>query len=300
MSSDRVSAHLRVLHALGLVALACWGGGKALRGRDHRALADNPPDLAAILAADYTGGLAVICGTQHRLGGYIVGIDIDDGPKTWPAMPVGFLYGESGTAPGRWHLFVRTTDRLEGQLLLRDPAGGLVAELKGRGFALRSWPTRPPDKAGGYTPLAMALDPATDPPALSAYQLAEGIVDYLTRVLDRDVQVDDRQGRHHLRLHQQLRDGVDQHRFAHFVEQELAHRGVVLRPAGRDGWQQGQCPLHDDRVPSFSINIALGAWRCWAGCGSGGLRGLARRLGLPVPWHDRRGHLHLPPIEVEL
>ena len=292
-SPNPLARHLRRLDALGLHVIPGWGGGKAFPGTDHRALADNPPSLDQMLAADYTGGLSVICGTQHPQGGYVVGSDVDDGPETWPAMPRGFLYLEAGTKPSRSHVFVRTTDRLDGQLVLRDAAAHLVAELKGRGLALRSWPTRPPAKPRGYTPLAMALNPATDPPALSVYQLAEGMSDYLSRVLGRDIYVDDRQGHHHLRRHHQLLDGAAQQRLAHLVEQELARHGVVLRPAGRDGWQQGRCPLHDDHSPSFSVNFELGAWKCWSGCGSGGLRSLAERLGLTV-YRWRRGHVLLP------
>ena len=287
-----LAQHLRVLDALGLHVIPGWGGGKALPGTDHRALADDPPSLDQMLAADYVGGLSVICGTQHPHGGSVVGIDVDDGPETWPAMPRGSLYMEAGTKPGRSHVFVRTTDRLDGQLVLRDVAGDLVAELKGRGLALRSWPTRPPEKPSGYRPLAMALNPATDPPALSAHQLAEGMADYLTRVLGRDVHVHDREG--HRQLPREHRDhvGVAPH-LIELVEQELARRGVMLQPAGRDGWLSGRCPFHDDRAPSFSVSFDLGGWRCWSGCGSGGLRSLAERLGLTV-YRWRRGHALLP------
>src|SRR5688500_14369944 len=31
----------------------------------------------------------------------------------------------------------------------------------------------------------------------------------------------------------------------------------------------GLCPFHDDRDPSFSVNLENGLWRCFAGCGSG-------------------------------
>jgi DNA primase len=44
----------------------------------------------------------------------------------------------------------------------------------------------------------------------------------------------------------------------------------------------GHCPFHDDQHPSLSI--LGGFWRCWAGCGEGGInafraraRGLERR-----------------------
>lgn len=45
----------------------------------------------------------------------------------------------------------------------------------------------------------------------------------------------------------------------------------------------GHCPFHDDRHPSLSL--LGGFWRCWAGCGQGGLyafRRLARERGMEV------------------
>ncbi|GAF26896.1 predicted P-loop ATPase and inactivated derivatives [Moorella thermoacetica Y72] len=46
---------------------------------------------------------------------------------------------------------------------------------------------------------------------------------------------------------------------------------------------QARCPFHDDHNPSFFINRRKGAWRCWAGCGQGGLKELAARLGVEPP-----------------
>lgn len=43
----------------------------------------------------------------------------------------------------------------------------------------------------------------------------------------------------------------------------------------------GRCPFHDDRHPSLSI--LGGFWRCWAGCGEGGLNAFRARL------RERRG-----------
>lgn len=40
-----------------------------------------------------------------------------------------------------------------------------------------------------------------------------------------------------------------------------------------------QCPFHDDRRPSLSVNLDTGAWICFAGCGSGGINELAARVG---------------------
>jgi DNA primase len=41
--------------------------------------------------------------------------------------------------------------------------------------------------------------------------------------------------------------------------------------AKSDGWLKKPvtCPFHDDKNPSFTINIEHGGWKCWAGCGSG-------------------------------
>lgn len=49
----------------------------------------------------------------------------------------------------------------------------------------------------------------------------------------------------------------------------------------------GRCPFHDDRRPSLSL--LGGFWRCWAGCGEGGLhafRALVTHQGLEVRQHD--------------
>lgn len=41
-----------------------------------------------------------------------------------------------------------------------------------------------------------------------------------------------------------------------------------LRQMGTDKYQ-AKCPLHEDRLPSFSINDEKGLWYCHAGCGGG-------------------------------
>jgi hypothetical protein len=49
----------------------------------------------------------------------------------------------------------------------------------------------------------------------------------------------------------------------------------------------GRCPFHDDRNPSLSL--LGGFWRCWAGCGQGGLYAFQRLLkerGLEVMRHE--------------
>jgi 5S rRNA maturation endonuclease (ribonuclease M5) len=38
---------------------------------------------------------------------------------------------------------------------------------------------------------------------------------------------------------------------------------------GKDGEASACCPLHEDRTPSFSVNLNLGKWICHGGCGGG-------------------------------
>ena len=275
----------------GLISLPRWGGGNALPGTDHRALADNPPTREEVACADYSGGLAILNGTVHPLGGYVLGIDIDEGPPELPPLPKGFLYREAGTATGKLHDFVRTVDRLSGQISLRDLDGVIVAELKGRGItALRSWPTRPRGKPRGYRPLAFVRNPSIDPPSLSASQIADGLAYYLSASLGRAVAVDRRERRHGSARRVPMSNAVGRR-----IADELEARGVRLRPPGRAGWASGFCPLHEDRHRSFSVSLELGAWHCFAGCGSGGLRSLAERLGLTI-YRWRRGRPMLPEV----
>ncbi len=38
------------------------------------------------------------------------------------------------------------------------------------------------------------------------------------------------------------------------------------------GWAQTKCPFHDDHRASLSVQlVGRGAWKCFAGCGSGDL-----------------------------
>ena len=298
--SNPLARHLQRLHALGVHVIPGWGGGRLLRGTNLRALADEPPDETAMLAGDYTGGMELVGGTTHPAGGFVTLTDVDRGPRAWPAWPLGTLYAERGTEDVKAHIAIRTADRCDGQLDLRTASGELAVELKGSGRALRCWPTRPVGKPRGYRPLYYA-DPPIGPPSLTVRQLAEGLADFLGRALGETVTVDGRHRRGGGPLeHRALGAGPVPALLVAAVEAELEHRGARLRPPGRDGWQAGHCPFHDDRDPSFSVSFELGGWLCRAGCGSGTLWTLARRLRLPMPWRDRRGHLHLPPVEVEL
>ncbi len=51
-----------------------------------------------------------------------------------------------------------------------------------------------------------------------------------------------------------------------------------------DGNGMARCPFHNDRQPSLSIHRWKGTWKCFAGCGAGGVRDFARRLGVRPPW----------------
>lgn len=287
-------AHLHLLLDLGLTPIPTWGQSKLLPGTNLRELAASPPSAEAALAADYSGGLSIICGTEHPLGVVVLGLDVDRGPSWWPAVPRGFLFLEAGTAPGKAHLFIRSADRLEGQLNLRGGAGDLVCEVKGAGHALRSWPTRPSDKPKGYTPYAAGCNLASDPPALTAMQVAQGMADFLSHVLGEGVQVElqTHHGPHISGRHWEGNLGLST-----LIKEALAARGTHLGPQKWGGWQLGRCPFHQDCTPSFSVSFELGAWKCWGGCGAGYLSSLAERLGIRV-YRWQRGHPVLPVVEV--
>ena len=267
-----IARHVQRLAEIGLKPIPRWGGGHALPGTNHRALADNPPTRDQIRGADYSGGLAILTGTAHPLSGHVVGVDIDEGPQVLPASPRGFLYAETGTAPGRFHLFVRVTDRLDGQVNLVGPSGQLVAELKGYGHALRSWPSVPPDKPRGYAPLAWATNIEVDAPLLTARQTAEGLSDWLSRSLGCTVSIKSRERlRGRPQRPRKARHGnsiFDQVKAAVTVE-VLAERFTTLRPAGQSRLK-GLCPLHIERTPSFHINTDRDLWHCFGACQQGG------------------------------
>ena len=267
-----IARHVQRLAKIGLKPIPRWGGGHALPGTNHRALADNPPTREEVVCADYSDGLAILTGTAYPMGGYVVGIDIDDGPQTLPAVPRGFLYAETGTAPRKWHLFIRVADRLESQVNLARPSGKLVAELKGYGHSLRSWPSVPPDKPRGYAPLAWATNIGVDAPLLTARQTAEGISDWLSRSLGCTVSIKGR-GRAggRVRKARTVRRGnsiFDRVKAAVSVEQ-LAGRFTSLRPVSTSKLK-GLCPLHTERTSSFHINTDRDLWHCFGACQQGG------------------------------
>lgn len=54
------------------------------------------------------------------------------------------------------------------------------------------------------------------------------------------------------------------------------------RQSGREA--SASCPFHEDRRPSFSVNLETGLWRCHAGCGGGDVFAFVmQRYGLTFP-----------------
>lgn len=47
---------------------------------------------------------------------------------------------------------------------------------------------------------------------------------------------------------------------------------------GSGEWLSSTCPFHDDRHNSFSFNKINGAWKCFAGCGSGNGFNIVQRI----------------------
>ncbi len=298
-----IEHHVKMLHRLGLYAVPGWDGGKLLPGTNQRELSLQPPSLEQILAADYSDGLIILAGTENPFGGFVVAIDVDNGPEYWPQMPKGFLYDELGTQNHKRHIFVRTTDRLEGCLnLVVRGTGELVTEIKGLNLSLRSWPTIPPGKPRGYMPMSWPIDPALDPPTMTGRQLAEGMADLLSHTLGESVWIKDfDRGTVRGNDHRIVPDSL-----ALKVEAELERRKCKLKNPGASGWQSGFCPFHDNtNTRAFSVNLSMG-WKCFSTCGSGSIFNLAHKLGLigsrnRSPRKRNKPSQHKPvPVEFEV
>ncbi|MCU1600065.1 MAG: primase [Frankiales bacterium] len=52
------------------------------------------------------------------------------------------------------------------------------------------------------------------------------------------------------------------------IDQVIIEAGVALKTAGA-GRMKGLCPFHDEKTPSFSVNVSLGFFNCF-GCGESG------------------------------
>lgn len=60
------------------------------------------------------------------------------------------------------------------------------------------------------------------------------------------------------------------------IDHVLGILGIDGRVIG--GEMSACCPLHNDRRPSFSINLETGLWICHAGCGAGSVAGLVAEV----------------------
>lgn len=60
------------------------------------------------------------------------------------------------------------------------------------------------------------------------------------------------------------------------IEAVLQAKGVKLIGHGNN--PKAKCPFHEDKNPSFSVDIAKGVWNCHAGCGGGGVIDLLARF----------------------
>ncbi|MFC0265552.1 DNA primase [Alloscardovia macacae] len=49
---------------------------------------------------------------------------------------------------------------------------------------------------------------------------------------------------------------------------DVVSASVTLQHAGSNAWK-GLCPFHDEKTPSFNVNVATNHWKCF-GCGLGG------------------------------
>ena len=54
------------------------------------------------------------------------------------------------------------------------------------------------------------------------------------------------------------------------------YSGIELKQKGREYW--GLCPLHNEKTPSFAVNIQKNVWNCYGGCGGGSGIDLVMRL----------------------
>lgn len=313
---------------LGLVAVPTWGQGKALpstRGTTMKALADQPPSLEDLLdgrfvssivralpekdrgrywnlgrLADFSGGLAIVSGNAAPAGGYIVSFDID--VASWvpadklPAELLSFpptaetLLVERGTRPGNWHVFLAAKDRFPGKLSITARIGDkdcVLAEVNGYGAThLRSWPTTPADKPAGYERFFVAAGPL--PPRLEARGAADGLADFLSRILGVDARVQEQERR------APGSRGAAPLSLVAAIEADLEKRESRLSNPGPGGFRAGYCPFHDDRRKSFSINPERNFWQCFSGCGQGSLADLAKRLGLEWKPPERQPATRLP------
>ena len=267
---EDLEQHLDNLRRVDLKPIALKDN-KYRRGARLRKLADQPP---LIPADDFTpqDGLAVLCGTHHVDGGYVLGIDIDRGNFELPwkgRPPASVLYIEEGTAKGKWHMFLQCGDRLDGQINLKSKVGGIVVEVKGYGQALRSYPSLPPDKPKGYTPVCFR-DTTAPETLLSCQQIIDSLLTWSMASLGEVVEQRDPIGRALAKKRATGGRGKRKKPSLHgFDIVALASRYTTLVPSGSDQLK-GLCPIHDEKTPSFFITPKSQTWKCFGACQAGG------------------------------
>jgi len=267
---EDLEQHLDNLRRVDLKPIALKDN-KYRRGARLRKLADQPP---LIPADEFTpqDGLAVLCGTHHVDGGYVLGIDIDRGNFELPwkgRPPASVLYIEEGTAKGKWHMFLQCGDRLDGQINLKSKVGGIVVEVKGYGQALRSYPSLPPDKPKGYTPVCFR-DTTAPETLLSCQQIIDSLLTWSMASLGEVVEQRDPIGRALAKKRATGGRGKRKKPSLHgFDIVALASRYTTLVPSGSDQLK-GLCPIHDEKTPSFFITPKSQTWKCFGACQAGG------------------------------
>jgi len=267
---EDLEQHLDNLRRVDLKPIALKDN-KYRRGERIRKLADQPPLITAV---EFTpqDGLAVLCGTHHVDGGYVLGIDIDRGNFELPwkgRPPASVLYIEEGTAKGKWHMFLQCGDRLDGQINLKSKVGGIVVEVKGYGQALRSYPSLPPDKPKGYTPVCFR-DTTAPETLLSCQQIIDSLLTWSMASLGEVVEQRDPIGRALAKKRATGGRGKRKKPSLHgFDIVALASRYTTLVPSGSDQLK-GLCPIHDEKTPSFFITPKSQTWKCFGACQAGG------------------------------
>ena len=267
---EDLEQHLDNLRRVDLKPIALKDN-KYRRGARLRKLADQPP---LIPYEEFTpqDGLAVLCGTHHVDGGYVLGIDIDRGNFELPwkgRPPSSVLYIEEGTAKGKWHMFLQCGDRLDGQINLKSKVGGIVVEVKGYGQALRSYPSLPPDKPKGYTPVCFR-DTTAPETLLSCQQIIDSLLTWSMASLGEVVEQRDPIGRALAKKRATGGRGKRKKPSLHgFDIVALASRYTTLVPSGSDQLK-GLCPIHDEKTPSFFITPKSQTWKCFGACQAGG------------------------------
>lgn len=60
------------------------------------------------------------------------------------------------------------------------------------------------------------------------------------------------------------------------IDAVMESRGIQLIGGGNA--RKAKCPFHNDRKPSITVDVKLGLWKCWAGCGAGSVIDLLMKL----------------------